>query len=229
MVYECALRNYPERAPLDRTMTPRPPTISNDAILKAAREVFLEQGVAATTAEIARRVGCSEGSLFNRFGSKDELFRAAMHYGDEEPRWLALLQDRVGVADVRETMELMILSGIEFFTRLLPVSMMLWSAPQHEPWGGRPNSPPVRGLKKLTAYFEAEMRLGRIQRRDPEIVARTLAGAIFQYVSFELMYGAKTELPLAATTYARGVVDLIWPGLAPDTPPGEAPRASSPG
>lgn len=196
-------------------MSPRPPTISNDAILKAAREVFLERGVAATTVEIAQRAGCSEGSLFNRFGSKAELFRAAMSFEDEDAPWLRVLSQRVGVGAVPETLELMALGMIDFFMKVMPLSMMLFSNPKHPGEDKGPNSPPVRGLKKVTAYFEAEMRLGRIRRRDPEIVARMFTGALIQYVTFELMYQSGDELPLAASSYARGVVELLWAGLAP--------------
>ena len=57
----------------------RPPSISNQQILDAARAVFLAHGLAkASTVDIARRAGVSEGSIFNRFPTKDDLFRAAM-------------------------------------------------------------------------------------------------------------------------------------------------------
>ena len=44
-------------------------------ILDAAREVFTERGFArATTAEIARTAGIAEGTIYNYFGSKRDLF-----------------------------------------------------------------------------------------------------------------------------------------------------------
>ena len=48
-------------------------------ILSAARAVFLERGAMGTTSEVAARAGVSEGTIFNRFKSKEMLFRAAMH------------------------------------------------------------------------------------------------------------------------------------------------------
>ena len=56
----------------------RPTVIRNEAILQAARDVFLERGILATSAEVAQRAGVSEGSLFKRFKTKADLFRAAM-------------------------------------------------------------------------------------------------------------------------------------------------------
>ena len=56
----------------------RPRVISDDDVLAAAREAFVEHGLGASTREIARRAGISEGVLFQRHGTKSELFFAAM-------------------------------------------------------------------------------------------------------------------------------------------------------
>ena len=50
----------------------RPTVIRDEQILDAARIVFLERGVLATTAEVAQRAQVSEGSLFKRFKTKAE-------------------------------------------------------------------------------------------------------------------------------------------------------------
>jgi len=52
----------------------RPTVIRDETIIDAAREVFLERGFGATTAEVAVRAGVSEGSIFKRFNSKVDLF-----------------------------------------------------------------------------------------------------------------------------------------------------------
>ena len=55
------------------------PASSPDADrLDAAREVFVEKGPGASTREVARRAGVSEGVLFQRYGTKRDLFFAAM-------------------------------------------------------------------------------------------------------------------------------------------------------
>ncbi len=56
----------------------RRPTIADDDILAAAHEAFVEYGLAASTRDIARRAGVSEGVLFQRHGTKANLFFAAM-------------------------------------------------------------------------------------------------------------------------------------------------------
>jgi AcrR family transcriptional regulator len=56
----------------------RPKTITDDELLAVARKVFRSQGHAATTREIAQKAGISEGILYHRFGSKEDLFFASM-------------------------------------------------------------------------------------------------------------------------------------------------------
>src|SRR4051812_16199700 len=53
-------------------------TISDEQILAFARDIFRTQGHAASTREIASAAGISEAVLYQRFGSKHDLFFAAM-------------------------------------------------------------------------------------------------------------------------------------------------------
>src|ERR1035438_5507653 len=54
-------------------------SISDDDLLAAARRVFVEQGYAASTREIARRAGVSEGLIFQRFQTKEDLSVGGPH------------------------------------------------------------------------------------------------------------------------------------------------------
>src|SRR6516162_1159464 len=54
-------------------------TITDEEVLGIARRIFRAQGHTATTREIAQAAGISEAILYQRFGSKNELFFAAMH------------------------------------------------------------------------------------------------------------------------------------------------------
>lgn len=56
----------------------RPKTIADADLLEAARAVFVQKGMGASTRAIARRAGVSEGVLFQRYATKQELFFAAM-------------------------------------------------------------------------------------------------------------------------------------------------------
>jgi AcrR family transcriptional regulator len=196
----------------------RPVSIKDETIIDAARQVFLERGIQATTAAVAERAGVSEGSVFKRFKSKGELFRVAMGDRIVEPPFLRTLAGRVGKGDVRENLCTFGVEMIAAFRELIPLMMMAWSNPA--PNGlpaplAVPNPPPVRVLKQLIGYFEAEMGAGRLRRHDPEVVARAFLGSLHTFVFFELLQRAEGELPLGAETYVRGLVSLLWGGIEP--------------
>lgn len=195
----------------------RPRTISDEQILDAARAVFLRDGVAASTATVAREAGVSEGTVFRRFATKDELFRAAMM---SAATWRLDYEERVGEGDVTEHLAEVILELMEGMRGTLPCMMALAthaSVSLPDMWREQPEQAPVVVLKALTNYLDAEMRLGRLGVADPEVVARTIMGAVHNYAFFELM-GMHARMPIAAPTFARGLVDLLWRGLVPSNP-----------
>ncbi|MBH0778992.1 TetR/AcrR family transcriptional regulator [Nocardia bovistercoris] len=51
---------------------------NRDALVAAAREVFLERGLDAPLKEIAARAGVAIGTLYNRFPTRDDLIAAAV-------------------------------------------------------------------------------------------------------------------------------------------------------
>lgn len=195
----------------------RPKVILDQTIIEAARHVFLARGIQGTTAEIAERAGVSEGSIFKRFKTKEELFAAAMH--SESPEWVRSLEVRVGKGDPRARLEELGTEILAYFQKIMPLIMMAWSnAPcenGHPRHLAAPNPPPLRELKALVGYFEAEMRAGRMRRLDPEVLARTFMGALHGFAFFDVLYRAQDELPLAAEVYVRGLVHLIWTSVAP--------------
>jgi AcrR family transcriptional regulator len=195
----------------------RPTQIKDETILAAAREVFLERGIQATTAEVALRAGVSEGSVFKRFKSKFELFRSAMFEAVEEPAWLRDLPARIGRGEVRDQLTDLGLEIIAFFRQIMPLVMMSWSNPSPKGLPALlegPDPPPIRAVRQISGYFEAEMRNGRLRRFDPEVVARTFLGGLNQYVFSELLLKDLGELPLPPETYVRGLVQLLFTGLA---------------
>jgi len=198
----------------------RPRSIDDSVILAAAREVFLEHGFAGTTSEIARRAGVSEGSVFNRFGNKKALFRAAITPRIEDATWIADLESRVGTGDFIEHLVEIGLGGISFFQKMLPMVMMAWS--NAGKLGENPPLPergPLEAVGRLARYFEAEIRLGRMRAVDAEIIARTFLAAVHNYAFLEVLLKKKGQMPLPAGMYIRGVVDSLWNGVAPR--PGE--------
>jgi AcrR family transcriptional regulator len=196
----------------------RPTTISDERILDAARAVFLELGIAATTAEVAKRAGVAEGSIFKRFATKADLFKAAMAIDFEDPDFIRTLVGARDEDEPSETLYQVGLQAVAFFRRLMPLIMMQFGTgkklglPEHLL---APGSPPLRALKALAAFIERQIRAGRMRKHDPEIVARMLLGSIQSYVFFELLLRAQQKMPLPVEEYLRGLINVLWTGMEP--------------
>lgn len=191
-------------------------------ILEAARAVFVERGFAATTAEVAQRAGVSEGTVFKRFRTKEGLFRSAMEQGAADSSLSESLDARVGRGDMKEQLSDLLVGSIVHLRVVVPFVMLSWSNPgscANPAESNDPNPPAIRTLRRLSSYFEAEMRLGRLRRQDPEIVARSFMGAAWHYAQFECIFKARELMPLPLETYVRGYIELVWPGLAPQVQP----------
>jgi AcrR family transcriptional regulator len=196
----------------------RPTKINDEQILAAARAVFLEQGSAATTAEVAKRAGIAEGSIFKRYKTKGDLFEAAMKLELAEPDWFLTLRAWKDAKDPRETLHVAGLQMVAFFRHLLPTIMMRWSSGKLLGMPDElklPNAMPLRALKVLGDFFERQMSTGRMRRHDPEIVARIFLGSIQSFVFFEILMRLQDQMPMPVETYLRGVINLLWKGSAP--------------
>lgn len=196
----------------------RPRVIENEALLDAARAVFIERGPAATTAEIADAAGISEATLFRRFATKEDLFLAAMALPPEPP-WAALARTlATDPRPLRERLEILASALLEFFRELLPHVMVLRASgvdlAAH--MATLPEPPPVAGLKAIAHFFHHEQRAGRIRLTDPEIPARMLIGAMHHHAFFECC-GLDAHAPLPPSTHIRGCVDVLLQGIEVET------------
>jgi AcrR family transcriptional regulator len=189
---------------------PRPATYTDEQMLDAALEAFVELGFAATTTEIARRAGVSEGTLFKRFHSKEELFLAAMRPRGQT-QWLEGLAGRVGQGELRAHLTeigLNILRGTrEFMPRLMAVWSRGSAVSLSEAFG---ESPVLQELKPLTAYLHAEIALGRMRAVDTDLLIETLLGAIGHQVRPR---ASVTETELTDRQFIEGLIDLLWSGV----------------
>jgi AcrR family transcriptional regulator len=195
----------------------RPPVISTERLLEVAREVFLELGIRATTLEVASRAGIAEGTIFTRFKSKAELFRAAMQFDpDEALAFVERLPSLSGQGDLRQTL----VAFAEEFLRLgriaVPVMMMSWSNPDIDPCGERGakrSERHKRVIDAIGAFFQAEMLAGRLCHGNREVLARMLLGSLHQYCMGELF--SRDAGGLTPPEFAREVVDVLLRANAP--------------
>jgi AcrR family transcriptional regulator len=197
----------------------RPVAISDATILTAALDVFLRHGIQATTAEVAHRAGVSEGSIFKRYKTKEELFQAAMRAATpDDLEWIASLPGRIGKGKVETTLEETALGAIKLFRTIIPLMMMCWSNRKGGGIAGfvdKKKPPQLVTIERLAAYFTAEMKLGRLVKHNPVVAARTLLGAVWNFAFLELMFGAQPALSMSAEAYARELSQLLCTGILP--------------
>ena len=194
----------------------RTKNISDEKIITAAREEFLKHGFGASTMAIARRAGVSEALLFKRFGTKNALFAKAMGF-DDPPLWVKTLEGLESQGEARENIRKIAKMIVEFMREVLPRVIMAWSA------RNRPtlklmsqNNPMRRDLKTLVAYFQKEMKIGRIRPGNPEIAARALIGSLNHLVLTKII-DLKSCSPGEMDRQVEELVDLLWEGLEPDS------------
>ncbi|MBH8577716.1 TetR/AcrR family transcriptional regulator [Nostocaceae cyanobacterium CENA369] len=166
----------------------RKPKITNQQILEAAREVFLQKGFGGSTLEIAQRASISEASIFKRFSTKEELFFAAMGI-PEKPLWIQELETLSGTGNLKENLTKVCHQILEFYSEVMPRIMMLRSRgnalPETEFGGQEPR--PIRDVKILSAFLELEMQQGRLRSCDAPTVAHILLGSLMNYVLLKQM------------------------------------------
>ena len=192
----------------------RPPVISDERLLDTARNVFLEHGIRATTAEVALRARISEGTIFHRFKSKDALFRAAMRV---QPETMAALAEsfmpRVGEPDLRAAIVELANRVIELVRLVLPLAMMSWSNPSSdysiEKMVNRQAA--LDGPRRaLVAFLQGEMDAGRLLPSNVQVMSRLFVGGLKDYCMTELLQPDDPLRPPAAA-FVDGLVDLLFP------------------
>jgi AcrR family transcriptional regulator len=186
-------------------------TISDDDLLEVARQAFVEEGFAASTREIARRAGVSEGVIFQRFRTKEELFFAAMI---PPPGDLNRLLQR-SRSKGRALLEKITFAMIDYFRETLPVLLPLMAHPsfRFEEFAKRhPGSPMLLLRRQLVEFLMREQRAGRLGAVDPGAAALLIWSTAHSIPFFERLgaHGGRFEPKLV-----RGMVRALWDGLDP--------------
>ena len=175
-------------------------TDTRTRIIEAAADIMYHKGIArATTKEIARRAGCSEGNLYNHFGSKEEIFLAILN--EQLPEFvplLASLPDRVGKATVTETLCEIARAALRFFNQSVPMGAAFFSErtllARHRALLKERNAGPHKFNEAISAYLQAEQANGRLKAEvDPPTVADLLLGACFMRAYWRQFLGEETS------------------------------------
>ena len=194
----------------------RPPAISNEAILVQARRCFLERGAGVSAVEIARALGVSHTTLFNRFGSKEGLMIAALGMPTHIP-WAA---DFAAGPDETPIIEQLTRHGkviADYFLTLNAGLAILQAA-------GIPSarmvtesgasSASVRAFRAFVDWLDRAQQQERIAQCDTETLAATIMGALYSRVITADLCGHDISAT-GRSLYVDRFMGLLWTGIDP--------------
>lgn len=187
-------------------------TVEDEDILEAARLAFLDRGQIATTREIADAAGISQAVLYQRFGSKDDLFFTAMappppdleHLLGEPPR--SAEETEAYLADVAEGL-------YRYFETVAPLFVQLATHTAfHSDRLADAHQPMMESglVESLSARLGDLVEKGCIRKGDGSAMAQLL---------ISVAHGEALSATLLKTPpdgeRRRELLRLVWQGLAP--------------
>jgi AcrR family transcriptional regulator len=188
-------------------------TIDDNELIRIARELFREHGHTTSTRDVAAAAGISQAVLYQRFGSKEDLFLRAMT--PDVPDLDALFgpyPPRSAKADLKRIAER--LTG--FFVSLTPTLLHVLAHPdlggaRLAKWHAQlPFMPIAHGLAARLKLLRNDGLIGDI---DPHGAAHTLIASVHTIAMIETMFAGDHAGGRARQIDA--LVDVLWNGLAP--------------
>jgi AcrR family transcriptional regulator len=179
----------------------RPPRISRDQILDAARVAFSARGFAATTlADIAGTLDVTPAAILRHVRSKQELFRAAMsNRGIATPDFVTAMTTLEDSADPRSVLSDLARRMIPFLGNIIrpAIAVQMHATTVVVPFDPKDEEiPPRRAIRILTDYFARAIRAGVIREADPRALALLFLGQLQAHVFFHQILGVTPAYPV---------------------------------
>jgi AcrR family transcriptional regulator len=186
-------------------------------LLEAARLVMAERGVAGcTTKEIAKAAGVAEGTIYNQFRDKADLYLSVA--ADLIPELLRRLPEQNGKKPPRAQLIKVANETIAAMDALIPLLSGIIAEPElragaRERWSGKRSA--GRTPFGLTEYFRLAQAAGTIgDRVDAPVLARLFLGAIFHH-SFMRLLLDESNFELSGRRFVESVVDGVLAAAGP--------------
>jgi AcrR family transcriptional regulator len=192
----------------------RPKEVTDERILAAARRCFLERGAGVSAGDIARELGVSHTTLFNRFGSKEGLMLAAL--GPPcDIGWVAALEAGPDERPIREQLIEHAKVMAVFFQHLQAGFGVLQAAgidPGKAYRGCEGQSAPERAYRALVAWLERAQAQQRLAKCDAETLASTILGALQGRAVTTRVCGERAG-GVEGERYVERFIELLWNGV----------------
>jgi AcrR family transcriptional regulator len=187
----------------------RQKTISDDDILAVARDVFGERGHSATTRDIAEQAGISEAILYQRFGTKDDLFFASMR--PSGPDVEAILGPPDPTGDGRAYLRATVSRIAKYLGEIIPLALRVTTHPSFDPAVYARAQPMPSALLRdgLAVRIAALAERGLIAAPAPALVARLLVSLAHDWALGQVV----RHMTVHRDQELKEMVDVVWQGL----------------
>jgi AcrR family transcriptional regulator len=192
----------------------RPKEVTDEQIVVAARRCFLERGAGVSAEDIAREIGVTHTTIFNRFGSKEALMIAALGPPEKIP-WVVALKSGPDDSPIREQLaeHCMVMSA--YFQNLQAGLAVLHAAgiTRERVWRGRKGEPPpVQAFRALTEWLRRAQGQRRLAKCDVKTLAATILGALHNW-AFTLRVCDESTVTATGERHVQRFIDLLWNGI----------------
>lgn len=197
----------------------RPRAVTDEQIIATARRCFLDRGPGVPASEIARDLGVSHTTLFNRFGSKQGLLVAAL----EPPRevaWVEALEAGPDRRPIRvQLIEHARVISAFYFEMEAGLSLLRAAGVEHGTGGctrgaDGEESAAERGYHALVAWLDRAQTRESLAICDSRTLASTILGALHGWTLTATACG-QGEAADDGDRYVERFVDLLWHGIGP--------------
>lgn len=192
----------------------RPREVTDEQIVAAARRCFLKRGAGVSAADIARELGVSHTTLFNRFGSKEGLMLAALG-PPSSIEWVEALAAGPDARPIREQLIEHAKGMSDFFHDLQAGFGILHAAgidPRKAHRERKGESAPEQAYRALVGWLERAQQEGRLGKCDVGTLASTILGALHGWAFTARACGGSTSAA-ASDRYVERFIELLWNGI----------------
>jgi AcrR family transcriptional regulator len=185
-------------------------TISDEDVLGIARELFRARGHTVTTRQIAEAAGVSEAILYQRFGTKNDLFFAAMH--PRGPDIEELLGPKDPPDDAHAYLRRVVVRLGKHFAGVIPLALRIMTHPSFEPGSlarAQPNAASV--LKEgLTERLASLARRKQVAMTSEATTAKLLVSLAHDWALRGVLSPGDSP---QRDRELQAMVDIVWEGL----------------
>ena len=158
----------------------RPPKVTDEQILAAARKIFVEHGANAPVDLIASELGISQPALFKRFKTKKNLLVQALQPPAELPEWVIKLEKGPDERPFHEQFQDLCRDIMIFLAEITPVIRVVHTSGINFAEMEKPDreNPYLRDIRIMSGWLERCYKKGYIRKINFTLAAHSIMGTL---------------------------------------------------